>query len=188
MQLINSDNNSFNVPVPKIFYSFEKEGIFTNCSVCDSFLLEEGVSYFIEKAFKGTEVIFEYAMCDNCREGMGEEISLESMMNLGNYFMENVDMHERYETLIAQFDNSIKPWVEKCLFTEKQRGECESYQICALCEGSKLIVSFLPFMVSSGAAEEMQELMSKKTRESFDGFIRDVLNPPVDFKDIPVFI
>lgn len=188
MQLTNSENNNFTVPVPRIFHSFEKEGIFTNCTVCDSFLLEEGVSYFIEKAFKGNEVIFEYAMCDNCREGIEEEISLESMMNLGNYFMEHVDMYERYETLIHKFDNSVKPWVDKCLFTAKPRIECESYQICAACEGANLIVSFLPFMVSSDAAEEMQMLMSKKTRESFDGFIRDVLNPPVDFKDIPILI
>jgi hypothetical protein len=43
-------------------------------------------------------------------------------------------------------------------------------------------------MISEDAVEEIQQLISKQTRESFDGFVRDVLNPPVDFKDIPILI
>jgi hypothetical protein len=43
-------------------------------------------------------------------------------------------------------------------------------------------------MISAKASEEIQKLMSKKTKDSFDSFIKETLNPPVDFKDIPVLI
>ena len=188
MEIENSEDQIFTIPIPRIFHSFFHEGMFPTCSVCEKNLLEDEVSYYIEKAYQRGEVAFEYAMCDECKMSMGEELSMESMMNLANYFMEHGDLLARREKLIADFDNNIKPWVNECLFTGKLRSECESYQICAECEGTNLVVSFLPFMISSDAVEEIQQLISKKTRDSFDGFVRDVLNPPVDFKDIPILI
>ena len=127
-------------------------------------------------------------MCADCRDKMSGEISFDSMMTLGEYFISNVNINERQEELMNSFDNSIKDWVAKCLFTQQLRCECESYQLCGECDGKNLIVSFSPFMISSSAAEEIQQLISKETRESFDKFTREVLNPPMDFKDIPIFI
>lgn len=189
MHLSNTDENqNFTIPIPRIFYSFFHEGMFPECSVCGKALLTDDSSYFIEKCFQKGEVIFEYAMCDDCRTGMGEELSLESMMNLAQYFMKHGDLLERRKSLINQFDNSVKPWVEECLFTGKLRTDCESYQICATCEGRNLVVSFFPFMVSWDAIEEIQGLLSKQTKESFDKFTREVLNPPVDLEHIPILI
>lgn len=188
MPIIDLEHSNFNVPIPRIFHSFEKDGMFTHCTACNSYLLEDGNSYFIEKAVKGKEVIFEYAMCANCRDTMTDEISFESMMALGEYFLSNTNMEERQNELMNSFDNSIKDWVSKCLFTQQPRNECESYQLCAECEGKNLIVSFSPFMISSSAAEEIQQLISKETRKSFDKFTREVLNLPTDFKDIPILI
>jgi hypothetical protein len=43
-------------------------------------------------------------------------------------------------------------------------------------------------LVSSEATERIQKLLSKKTREGFGGFVRETLNPPVDFQDVPVLL
>ena len=188
MQFIDSDNRSFSVPIPRIFYSFFHEGMFPKCSVCETPLLKDGVSYYIEKAYNKGEVVFEYAMCNDCRSSMEDEISEESQVSIFNYFFEHMDVMQSHGELIENFDNSVKPWLASCLLTGTKREETESYQICAECEGSNLVVAFLPLMISSDATEEMQKLISKKTRESFDGFVRDVLNPPVDFHDIPMLI
>ena len=189
MDFTDLDNNQhFTIPIPRIFHSFFYEAPFPKCSVCGSSLLDEGVEYVIEKAYQKGEVIFEYAMCSDCREGVSEDISFESMMNLAHYFMEHGDMIERRGRLMQNFDNSIKEWIDECLFTGKKRSECENYQICAECEGRNLVVSFLPFMVSTEAIEEIQGLISKETKESFDRFTREVLNPPVDLKNIPIII
>lgn len=181
------DYQHYSIPIPRIFYSVEHDGVFQHCSVCGSYLLDEEVSYFIEKAYRGPEVVFEYAMCSGCRDSMETELSMESMVNIGNYFIEHVNMNYR-EELLEQFDNNIKPWLDECVFTDIKRSECKDYQICAECQGPNLMVSFLPLIISSTAIDEIQNLMSKKTKDSFDRFVRDTLNPPVDFKDIPVLI
>ncbi len=178
----------FSVPIPKIFHSFELGSPFSKCSVCGKNLLTSPDAYFIEKAFRGEEVIFEYAMCDSCREGMGGELSEESMENLSIFFTEQINMIERIEMLFEQFDNSVKPWLDRCLVTGKPRKECEGYQICAQCQNDQLLVALGPMMISSEATEQLQALLSKKTQEGFDGFIKDTLNPPVDFQDIPLLV
>ena len=182
------ESQSFSIPIPRIFYSFFHEAPFPECTACGKALLEDGVEYFIEKAYQNGEVIFEYAMCDECKSGMEEELSLESMMNLANYFMEHGDLIERRTHFMERFDNSVKEWLDECIFTSNKRSESETYQICAECEGRNLIVSFMPFMVSYEAIEEVQGLLSKQTKESFDKFTKEVLNPPVDLKNIPILI
>ena len=182
------ESQSFTLPIPRIFYSFFHEAPFPECTACGRSLLEDGVEYFIEKAYQKGEVIFEYAMCNDCKMGMGEELSMESMMNLANYFLEHSELFDRRPHLMQRFDNSVKEWLEKCIFTGRRRNECDTYQICAECEGRNLIVSFLPFMVSGEAIEEVQGLLSKQTKESFDKFTKEVLNPPVDLKNIPILI
>jgi hypothetical protein len=92
---LNKEEQFFTIPIPRIFHSFFHEGMFPACSVCDKKLLEDGVSYFIEKAYQRGEVAFEYAMCDECRMSMGEDLSVESMLNLANYFMEHGDLLAR---------------------------------------------------------------------------------------------
>ena len=188
MDFIETDEKSFLIPIPKIFHSFFHEGMFSRCSVCDISLLKEGVSYYIEKAYNKGEVVFEYAMCNECRVSMETYISEESQMAIFNYFFEHFDAMKEHAELLEKFDNSVKPWLETCLLTGRRRDETACYQICGECNGPSLVVSFLPFMISSEATEEMQGLLSKKTRENFDGFVREVLNPPVDFHDIPLLI
>ena len=189
MEFLNTnENQSFSVPIPRIFHSVFHRGMFPECSVCEAPLLKDGVSYFIEKAYRRGEVVFEYAMCSNCRSSIENEISDESQMAIFNYFFEHMDVMRSHGGLIDGFDNSVKPWLASCLLTGAKREEMESYQICAECEGANLIVSFLPLMISTSVTEEMQELLSKETRESFDSFVRDVLNLPVDFHDLPLLI
>jgi len=183
-----NDGVLYTVPIPKIFHSFELDAPFEKCSACEAPLLGTGTPYFIEKAYKANEVIFEYAMCDECREGMGKEMSDESKANIELFFMENINMIERFGTLFHSFDNSIKPWLDRCVITGKQRSECEGFQICAQCENDQIIVALAPMMVSSEATEQIQKLLSKKTREGFDGFVKDTLNPPVDFQDVPMLL
>jgi hypothetical protein len=186
--MIFGDMERFQVPLPTIFHSFEKESPFSECVACGRKLLVGGVTYFIEKAYRRGEVIFEYAICDSCRCAANEMISLESMSNLGAYLAENIESFMSRGELLEGFDNSVQPWLKKCFFTETPRETCENFQICAECDGPNLVVSLLPMMISEEAAEIFQSLMSKRTRESFGDFTRETLNPPADFHDIPLLV
>lgn len=176
------------IPIPKIFHSFLSEEKFSKCSVCNLYLLKEGTNYLIEKGFKGSEVIFEYAMCNSCRINMAGQLSVQSRKLIEHYFDERVDLANRREQLIEDYDQSVEPWITECLVQGNQRETCESYQICAECIGEHLVFTYLPFMLSSNAIEDLEKLLSKKTRDKLDDFTRDVLNSPVHLEDIPILM
>lgn len=186
--MIFEDMPRFQVPIPSIFHSFEKDAPFSECVACGRPLLRDGVSYFIEKAFRKGEVVFEYVICEFCRGVVSETISFESMSNIGAYLTENMDAFAGRGELLEGFDNSVQAWLSECFFTGTKRRECDSYQICAECDGLNLVVSLLPMVISEEAAETFQSLMSKQTRDSFGDFTRETLNPPADFHDIPLLV
>jgi hypothetical protein len=174
----------FTVPIPSCFYSTELGTPFKTCTMCSAALINNETNYFIEKYYRNHNVAFEYAICEHCKNSMSEGISNESLHNMSQYFIENIDILSRIQ-LLENFDNSIVPWLEKCVFKDIQRSECSEYQLAAQCRGDQLIVSFLPFMVSIQATEEIQTIISRETKENFDRF-REKLNYPVDVNDLVI--
>ena len=176
--------DSFSVPIPRIFYT--KEGVpFSRCTICNSSLLEDDNSYVIERVFRDSKVVYEYAICSGCKESLDVEISVASMMNISKYMLSHIDIEER-EMLLEDFDNDVRPWLAKCLMSGIPRSECSDYQIACECKGTSLIVSFMPFMVSQQSSMELNELLSKETKESFDKYVKEKLKPPANIKDLPV--
>ena len=181
------DLEAYSVPIPTCFHSTELGGLFKSCTICKCDLLNSNKDYYIEKIFRDMNVEFEYAMCDDCKSELSGKVSMKSMMNIGNYFMKNFDMESRM-AMIDNFDNSIIPWIERCIFKGIARCNCRDYQLSSHCRNEHLIVSILPFMVSFEATEEIQQTISKETKDSFDKFVKEVLNPPTSLKDLPVIV
>ena len=163
-----TSSDKFQVPIPTIFHSFEHDAPFSKCVSCDRPLREKGVSYFIEKLYRKDEVVFEYALCESCRSASSEMISFESMTDIGSFLMDKMDSFSEREKLLANFDNSVQPWLKNCFFTDSERISCDNFQICAECDGPDLVVSLLPMMISEEATEIFQSLMSKQTRDSLE--------------------
>ena len=179
--------DTYSVPIPTCFHSIELGGPFKSCTICKCDLLNSDKDYYIEKVFRDANVEFEYAICENCKSELSGKVSMKSMMNIGNYFMKNFDMESRI-AMINNFDNSIIPWIERCIFKGIARSNCRDYQLSSQCHNDQLIVSILPFMVSFEATKEIQETISKETKENFDKFVKEVLNPPSTLKDLPVIV
>ena len=86
------------VPIPKAFHSLELDGPFQTCLQCGGDLLTAD-RYMIERVFKGTEPIVEYAMCSYCVDDASSELSAESLRNVREHFLRNLDVHARVERL-----------------------------------------------------------------------------------------
>ncbi len=166
--------------IPPIFHSFLNDAPFRNCvrCACD---LEKEQPYAIEKAFNRGEVVFEYALCLNCMIEMQAELSEESQQALDRYFAQ-VRWEQREAALEDERD--LDAWIGYCLIKGTPREELDEYQLCALCEGDNMLYHGMPFLLSGAVAEEIQKLLSRKTRDSMDGFIRDHLNQMPDLDKI----
>ena len=162
------------IPIPKEFWSFAEDRPFEHCMVCNKPLLEDGRLYLIEKAYKKSEVVFEYAQ--------------QSLRLIDHYFDEHVDLVKRRKGLIESYDEEISPWLSHCLITGKPASECEEYQIMTLCDGEDLLFTYIPCLISGKAMETIQGILSKKTRDRLDGFVEEFLGLPPEAKNPTPYI
>jgi hypothetical protein len=172
------------MPIPKVFHPFLENGPFETCTVCNCSLLAQGVDYLIEKTFKGTEVICEYAICMASAEKMSTELSQESMMRVRAHMEERVDLLARAEKLLAQSPDKIQPWLAHCVLTGTPQEDTDVYHICGHFHAKDLVLSIYPFMICGEAINQMSVLLSKKTRETLDDFTDEFLGMPPAYRDL----
>ena len=172
------------IPLPKLFQPFLEDHPFQHCIVCQCNLLQDDVHYLIEKAYKGTEVIFEYALCVPCAMDMRAELSQESLLRMQDRFENSQNLEARRTRLAKLSPQEIAPWIDTCVITGISRQETDSYQLCAHCVGWELVLADLPFMISAAAINEMSALLSQKTRDSLDDFTDQYLGMPPELREV----
>lgn len=169
--------------IPVEFYSFETNTLFENCIECNRYLLDEGVEYLIEKAFKNYEgydaqdVVFDYAICMSCAEKMRDEISSDSMECMMNYFKENMDVDKR----LGSLNVDPKEMLKSCMIKNKRVDDCREYQVFAHCVGKELNLNNPPYMISGEVMEELIPLLSEKTIDEMNGFFKRHFSPDPSF-------
>ncbi len=181
------DDDFLNVPsieVPKVFFSEKENRPFSKCSMCGGHLNEFEV-YFVEKAFRKNiqnhqhELVFEYALCNHCLEETRTELSQESRKNIELYFKLYVDIAERNDKLLSKNHIDLNEWISECIITGKPIDEEDEYIVGGAILANRLILDGMPYALSEKAILEIQELLSKKTKDFLDGFQKKVFPPDV---------
>lgn len=173
------------IPLPELLHSVEKGRPFEHCLMCNSNLLEDGTQYLLEKAFKGDEVIFEFALCLDCQQNCSDEMSKKSRLRVDAWFSERVDLADRRTGLLKTSSDEFEPWIDECVLTKKRRSDCSEYQLFAHCDGPDLLFSYFPYMISGAGMDELVRLLSKQTRDRIDGFTDQYLGMPPEFQELP---
>lgn len=177
------------VPIPEEFWSFADGRPFRACVVCgESLLADGGRFYMIEKAYSKGEVVFEYAICLSCQQQVETELSQQSLKLIAHYFDEHVDWVQirGLRELLPCGDGDAVSGLSRCLLTGKQAAECKEYHILTACFGENLLES--PFLIGDDAVENIQRLVSRKTRDRLDGFVEEFLGlPPAVRNPLPCF-
>ena len=169
------------IEVPVQFHSFMEEGPFSKCTLCEESLTEDGTQYLIHKAFHREEVIFEYAMCLPCRAKMQGELSAESIEAI-NAYMEQYEIEDRTGPMMEAHGTDVSKWLSHCLVTGAPITEAEEYHYYAFCDGPDLVFNGLPLALAGSVDEELNELLSKKTRDRLDGFVDEQFGLPPELK------
>ncbi len=184
--------NSAFVPIPKVFHSLELGGLFEKCLLCERNLLasSSGVSpatYFIERIFRGSEPIIEYALCFECDDGVRSELSQDSMRRIDVFFQEHVDFERRFHDMQKRRDrDQVEAWLAECIVTKRKVQDCHERQILAICRGDQLALG-TSMMLSGQAVEMVMPLLSQTTRDWLDEFTSTNFGMPPEFCDAPDF-
>ncbi len=155
--------------------------------MCERPLRTPGTQYLVEKAYRENETIYEYAQCLDCFMEMHEEISPESQACIDEYFEKRINFESR-QLLLRDGINStlnVDDWLAHCVVTRMPRSECIDYTAYALCDGPRLVLCDLPYIVSGQSMEEVVSLLSTSTRDRLTEFNDRYLGLPTEYMDIP---
>lgn len=183
--------------IPKAFWSEYSGKPFLHCIDCEVPLIESN-TFVVQKRFVAGEAIFEMAMCERCREKMVSEYSEETRTNIAKY------IREQFETLnspTSDEDDAPNPFemrqiqdpeegqallekcIDFCVMCGAKRADCHRYSLTGLCRDDEIIVQATPIgctplMVCEKCELGMSDLISQKTRDSWDRFIEKHFDGP----------
>lgn len=165
----------------------EEGQLFETCKQCGKSLHNPPLSYSIEKVFKRypntdrPQVLFEYAVCDSCAMQIREEFSEESAANMQAYFTRNLAAGA------SEIENqTLHDKLSTCLLSQKPLAEEQEYAIVARARGDKMLESHYPFAIGVTAMDDLQELLSDKTKDLLDDFVNQNFPGPPEFETVPV--
>lgn len=180
--------------IPPVFYSAGEESPFTSCTFCQKELIISESHYFVEKAFKNypeqgiQDIIFEYAICAECHQQMHSQLSQASRKAINAFFQK----HKQPQILSEDESNYPENYLRYCSLSNAKTTDLEEYQIIGEFQGSQILLSGLPIVLSGAMLDQVQELLSPETKEELDDFMDQITDLPPDlkklFKEDKVFI
>ena len=178
-------------PIPKAFLSDLTGEPLSHCMVCEAELLKSGTPYIIEKSFKvyrgeltATNTIFEFVMCIWCAMQTRNSLSKQSLEAMERFMKENGNLQGRSEKLLAAENPDPELWLNHCLVSGAPADDLEEFQICGQFQGSEMICSEFPFLISGPVMDQMAELMSPETLDELDRFTREHVNGPPELAEL----
>jgi hypothetical protein len=167
----------------------EKDAPFEKCIGCGADLLTSNHYYVIEKVFRGSQVIIELAMCLNCRSDQSDGgMSETSALRMQEFLKDKIDVQRRMELMATVNDSdSLDPWLERCILSDRPSQMFREYQLVALCRGPWIQRDFYPALISGPSIEALSDLLSEPTRDWMDDFIGSNFGMPSEFCQPPGF-
>lgn len=165
--------------IPKIFHSLEHDGLFKSCLTCNRRFDKIDEPYIINKVFQGPECVFEFAICQTCREETIESFSEESKTRLRKMAEENPILQKRSERFTDSENH--EEWTSECAHCAAPASEIENFTTECLSFGDYMVYDPYPILVCDSCIEKNQKLLSETTQDQWNRFILDNFEgPPAD--------
>lgn len=167
------------------FYQDSNQQPFRECTFCSKNLQQSGAPYLIEKSFKRNRqskqllTVIEYAICMECTIKKSQAISEESKGNIERYMRENI------LNIKNQFEKTdLNTKLKSCAATGKNVEDLDEFNLVGQFIGDKMMVDQFPVIMSNEINEEIQGLLSEKTKEEFDKFMDTITGVPPELKEL----
>jgi hypothetical protein len=185
-----SEPRPWRFPVPKLFWSEYHDAPFEHCVDCNG-LLHDADLHLIQRAFVGTEPVFEFAICHRCHESMSEQCSEETGQAVVRFMQECLGRRATEIVELTTATDAFHKCVNECVACSRPRTECHRYSIGGLCVSDQLVIEIglmtrSPVMICHECELSISELVSKKTRDTWNRFVEDHFDgPPGAGVDLP---
>lgn len=141
----------------------------------------DGGLYAIQKVFKNypgedkPRALFDFAMCEKCMGEARRELSTESRLRIDRFMMEGLKkLEESGQNPGDRFEQRL------CTLSGQALSDCREYQVMAVCQADQILES--PLCLSEAMLEEIQSLLSEKSREELNRFSENNFGWPPELK------
>jgi len=172
------------IPIPSIFYPFESEIPFRHCARCNEELIDSNREYFIEKALKPGDTIYEYAICYQCAETAQQTMSKASLERANDFMINRMKLLEHRINMLDNFHLEYAFWLDHCVVDDTPIDELGEYQIMAHCQGPNMLFSVFPYCLGARAAEELVSILSAETLEELDRIGDELIDIPPELRSL----
>ena len=170
----------------KWFESVETDAPFVTCKVCTHPLVFSE-SWVVNKHYHRDECVMEYAVCEECRDGVSGKFSEESKAAIREFLESKIDWEQRMLDWMA-LENPEKR-LDNCVACSTQRGLADGYAISAqFRQDESLIEGALPLLMCSDCVAKITASLSPESREVWRDFVaRHFDGPGTDDVDLGIF-
>jgi hypothetical protein len=165
--------------------STESGTTFSHCIRCRLPLLEVASGWLVNKEFHRGECIFEYAICQPCRDRISEEFSAESKRAVRRFLESKIDWEDRIRTFMMHADPVNR--FDECVACCQEREKLEDFGISGWFDAEgHLTEGPLPLLICGGCISEATANLSSATREAWQRFLDEHFDgPPADRETLP---
>ena len=118
-----------------------------------------------------------------CAEVLRNELSVESRQRMEAYFANQVNLENR-KSLLSPNKAPFKNWIDRCLVKDTPIKGCIEYSLYAHGFGKKMVYDICPYAISGDVMEEVNDLLSAKSRQVLDDFIGKHFSGPPEVAEI----
>lgn len=152
--------------VPRQFYRQFEDRPFDACDFCRKFLLADGVGYSVHKYYAAGELKQEFAVCDECSDGLRRSYSKESLQTLDDTFgMARTLSEQRARILLLKQPDKVERLTRHCLLCGAAKDQVPGYIEDAYCDGEEIVYWTFPLMICEPCAIKVHESLSLETKE-----------------------
>ena len=150
---------------------------FVFCISCKLPLLEVDAPWLVNKEFKGSECVLEYAICQPCREGFTNRFSERAKESVRGFLKQEIDWDQWLEESMRS--DVPEERLAACISCRQPRTEISGFAISALFDsGGELVMGPLPLLICDNCTERMTRGLGEEGREIWGDFLTDHFQDP----------
>ncbi len=150
---------------------------FSHCTRCDLPLVEIATPWLVNKEYHRGECVFEYALCQPCRDAVTADFSEESKRTVRDFLERAIDWNERLAQFMMLPDLARR--FDSCIACGCESERLEGFGISAAFDGGgHLTEGPLPLLICSDCIGKATRNLSKATREAWQRFLEENFDGP----------
>ena len=170
----------------KWFESVETDAPFDTCKVC-THPLEFSDTWVVNKHYHRDECVMEYAVCEECRDGVSAKFSEESKAAIRTFLESEIDWEQRMlDWMVLE---APEERLDSCVACRIPRFLTEGFAISAqFRHNGTLIEGALPLLMCSDCVARITASLSPESREVWREFVaRHFDGPGSEDIDLGIF-